>query len=863
MNARHAALNRARFQERDRRSSQREAAAAAAAAAMDNDAWAASADAVPDNELPDVLPVQELARQVMADRALAHPAAAASERPVYWAGLGADATAALPALPQRKQRIDTLDWRTFLNLRRPDLWFPLARLLRRRIVVHAGPTNSGKTHRALTRLAEADSGLYCGPLRLLAWEIHDRLTARGVKASLLTGQEVIDVPGATHVSSTVEMTLFDRAVDVAVIDEGQMMADTDRGFAWTNAFLGVAAKEVHVCGDASTLQWVLEAAKLTGEEVHVNQYQRLTPLAVEEAPLRSLADLRPGDAVIVFRRDLVYEMRDRIQRETGRRCAIVYGSLPPAVRKLQAELFNDPTSGVDILVATDAVGMGLNLNIGRVVFSSTVKFDGEEFRRLSTSETLQIGGRAGRFGSLYGGGGGTVTALYHQEDVDFLAQQFALKPPVMEQAQLAPSTGHLLAFCRRFPSLPLSSYLHNLRARHSVDPRYALGSLDSLLELAEIIDPVAGLEPYHRVTLCYAPAAVDKYPAQRVLLEWYARQLASGAPVPIPATTYVTRPGVPADPAGIEKLEETFSNLDLYVWLAHRFGPTAMPHSDAARRDRDLIAELIHAALEAHGGRARAKHGASAAPIAAKPPQQQLSAEALAEREATAASVTAHALGLIGTPPATASASSVSAADAAADAEPVARVRRATVIEDSCDSAATAAAAAAAAAKSAARAALPGSETLSRRAPAAIAGALPPSDELDALSADDILAALFAPRAQPTESAAVPAAVARAGVWAAGDVDCHSVGAAEAAPLANPLALAAAAAEADAAAASGAVFFTDTPAPAPAPESEADATAAAAHAGIDVAALGLSGSRSLHGLAASDGPAIRNKPRFR
>jgi len=340
MNERHQRANSDRLSQRARLDAQLVADAAKAAEALSPAEWAASEAAVADSELPDVLPLQALARDVMAEHAAAFPGSAAQEHHVYWAGLGEEASAALPALPERCARVGALDWRTFLNLRRPDLWFPLARLLKRRIVVHAGPTNSGKTHRALERLAAAESGLYCGPLRLLAWEIHDRLTARGVACSLLTGQEVIDVPGATHVSSTVEMAMFDRAVDVAVIDEGQMMADADRGFAWTNAFLGVAAKEVHICGDASTLEWVLNAAKLTGEDVYVNRYERLSPLAVADTPVRDFSELRPGDAVIVFRRDMVYAMRDKIESATGMRCAIVYGSLPPAVRKLQAELFN-------------------------------------------------------------------------------------------------------------------------------------------------------------------------------------------------------------------------------------------------------------------------------------------------------------------------------------------------------------------------------------------------------------------------------------------------------------------------------------------------------------------------------------------
>jgi len=113
--------------------------------------------------------------------------------------------------------------------------------MHRVVHIHCGPTNSGKTHFALRALAEAESGVYCGPLRLLAWEVHEKLNAQGVACNLATGQELLEVPGAEHTSCTVEMVQLERRMDVVVLDEVQMIAHADRGWAWSRVLLGVQA----------------------------------------------------------------------------------------------------------------------------------------------------------------------------------------------------------------------------------------------------------------------------------------------------------------------------------------------------------------------------------------------------------------------------------------------------------------------------------------------------------------------------------------------------------------------------------------------------------------------------------------------
>lgn len=138
---------------------------------------------------------------------------------------------------------------SIIDMTAPHLWYPMARQLRpRQIICHVGPTNSGKTYSALQELAKASTGMYCGPLRLLAWEITETMRKRDVPCDLVTGQEVDELPNATHLSCTIEMARLHEMFDCVVLDECQLIGDAHRGWAWTQAFLGVQAKTIHLCG---------------------------------------------------------------------------------------------------------------------------------------------------------------------------------------------------------------------------------------------------------------------------------------------------------------------------------------------------------------------------------------------------------------------------------------------------------------------------------------------------------------------------------------------------------------------------------------------------------------------------------------
>ena len=251
-----------------------------------------------------------------------------------------------------------------VDLRYPYEWFPSTRVIQREIHVHVGPTNSGKTYHALKRLEQAESGVYAGPLRLLAHEVYSRLNAVGKKCNLITGDEVIMADGLHAImnSCTIEMVSYAANIDVAVVDEIQMIGHQSRGWAWTQAVLGLKAKELHLCGEERALPLIQDLAAAMGEKLVIHRYSRLSPLETMATSLDgNLKNLRKGDCVVAFSRRQIHSLKVEIENMHKKRVAVVYGSLPPEVRAQQAKLFNDQNNDYDILVASDAIGMGLNL----------------------------------------------------------------------------------------------------------------------------------------------------------------------------------------------------------------------------------------------------------------------------------------------------------------------------------------------------------------------------------------------------------------------------------------------------------------------------------------------------------------------
>ncbi|KAH7134608.1 P-loop containing nucleoside triphosphate hydrolase protein [Dactylonectria estremocensis] len=479
-----------------------------------------------------------------------------------------------------------------LDFRFPQEWFPATRALQRTIHVHVGPTNSGKTYRALQALENSKRGVYAGPLRLLANEVYQRLTAKGVPCALMTGEEV-RIPEDTDQyfsSCTVEMTPLNEKFDVAVIDEIQMIGDPDRGSAWTSALLGVQAKEVHVCGEERTVKLLQSICSSIGDECIIHRYERLSPLeAMDNALDNDFNRLEKGDAIVAFSRLNLHTLKRAIEKHTGRRCAIVYGSLPPEVRVQQAALFNDPDNDYDFIVASDAIGMGLNLEIRRVILESVTKFDGSQNRMLTFPELKQIGGRAGRYRTARNATEttpdteieeqkiGYVTAM-DRADLRTIHRAFDTPVDDIKIAYISPPAGAIERFASYFPKdTPLSFIMMRIRELAAIGDNYALGIPIDLLEIVDAIQDIP-LNIYDRLTMCHVPVAVraeNSLQTLRALASIVANNengdLLKIKAIPIEFLDLQPKDFKGPPQAYLYKLESLHVALNQYVWLSYRY----------------------------------------------------------------------------------------------------------------------------------------------------------------------------------------------------------------------------------------------------------------------------------------------------
>ena len=281
-----------------------------------------------------------------------------------------------------------------VNTTNPAAEYPYARSIRRHFILHVGDTNTGKTYHALEALKTAMPGVYLAPLRLLAMEIQDKFLDEGILCSMRTGEEERLIDGALLMSSTVEKISLTTHYEVGVIDECQMLADRTRGGSWVRAILGLAADTIYLCMSPDAKDLCIKLIELCGDTYEIRTFQRKTPLEYIPQKLK-LTDLQRYDAVILFSRKAVLQFAESV-KSVGLRPSVIYGALPYQSRKAQIDMYN--RGDTDVIVSTDAIGMGMNLPIRRVIFAETEKFDGMWMRRLNPGEVKQISGRAGRQG---------------------------------------------------------------------------------------------------------------------------------------------------------------------------------------------------------------------------------------------------------------------------------------------------------------------------------------------------------------------------------------------------------------------------------------------------------------------------------
>lgn len=282
-----------------------------------------------------------------------------------------------------------------------------------------GPTNTGKTHLAIDRLCGHASGMIGFPLRLLAREVYDRVVAvKGPKeVGLITGEEKIMPPGARWLLCTAESMPMDRDVAFVALDEAQLGADPERGHVFTDRMLNVRGREETLILGSETLRPMVRHLLPEAEIVNRPRFSTL-----RYAGAKKLSRLPKRSAVVAFSAEEVYAVAEMLRRTRGG-AAVVMGALSPRTRNAQVAMYQ--AGDVDYLVATDAIGMGLNMDIDHVAFASLSKFDGRRQRRLTISEMAQIAGRAGRhqkdgtFGSL---GSEEGPAAFQPEEIEAIEE---------------------------------------------------------------------------------------------------------------------------------------------------------------------------------------------------------------------------------------------------------------------------------------------------------------------------------------------------------------------------------------------------------------------------------------------------------
>jgi len=480
----------------------------------------------------------------------------------------------------KKQRQELLarTIRDFKNL------FPMAREMRRKLTLHIGPTNSGKTYAAMQQLQGADTGYYLAPLRLLALEGYEGLKAKGIESSLITGEEQILDDEATHISSTIEMMNYEVDVDVCVIDEVQMIDDRDRGWAWANAIIGAPAKEIIMTGSANAKEAIIALADYLGEELEIIEFERKNPLTLLEAPT-DVNDVQKGTAIIAFSRKEVLRLKQNFAKNFS--VSVVYGNLSPEVRREEARRFREGET--DIMIATDAIAMGMNLPIKTILFSKAEKYDGITQRNLFPSEVHQISGRAGRYGLSEEGHVGAlnpealkiVKKNFYKE-----AKEITIPFKVMANLEHIKLVAKILE--ENSLEVILSFFVKNMEFN---GPFYA-SSLEEMLEVSKIVDAY-DLDIATKYHLACAPLTL-KSPYIIEAYESYLYALEQEQSVHYIHPTLTGKYARTTDE--LLRAEDMVKEISLYLWLTYRFGEFFVDEKKA-REYRGVLNRYIEQTL--------------------------------------------------------------------------------------------------------------------------------------------------------------------------------------------------------------------------------------------------------------------------
>ncbi len=460
---------------------------------------------------------------------------------------------------------------------------------RPRVTAVLGPTNTGKTYFAIERMLDHDSGMIGFPLRLLARENYDRVVRlKGARRiALVTGEEKIVPSTARYFLCTTESMPLEREVEFLAIDEVQMCADPERGHVFTDRLLRARGTFETMFLGADTMRGLI---RRIAPETEFVARPRLSKLSY--AGSKKITRLPPRSAIVAFSANHVYEIAELIRRQRGG-TAVVLGALSPRTRNAQVAMYQD--GEVDYLVATDAIGMGLNMNVDHVAFSAIKKYDGRVHRRLTTAELAQIAGRAGRY--MNDGTFGTVAEIGALDDEAVQAiENHAFRPVSALQWRNADldfgSAKALLRSLERRPERP-----ELMRARHA-DDQLALaalagdpgiealarhpGAVRTLWEVSQVPDFRKTMVEAHTALL----GRIFRHlmtPEARLPIDWVADQIAR-----------LDRPD-----GDIDTLMARIAHVRTWTYVSHRADwlDDAQHWQERTREIEDRLSDALHEGL--------------------------------------------------------------------------------------------------------------------------------------------------------------------------------------------------------------------------------------------------------------------------
>ncbi|MEA3352840.1 MAG: helicase-related protein [Campylobacterota bacterium] len=481
-----------------------------------------------------------------------------------------------------KQQLNTL-----LNCDLKSL-YPLARELNRKLYFYVGPTNSGKTYKAMEELKKADTGTYLAPLRLLALENYETLKAGKLKASLITGEEEIFDEDAGHICSTIEMINYNLEIDVCVIDEVQMLADEDRGWAWVNAILGSPASKVIMTGSVNALDIVKKIAAYLGEELEVVKFKRKNP--IEVLPKHTnLKDVQKATALIAFSRNDVLKLKAKLSK--FHTVSVLYGNLSPEVRREEAKRFREGKS--DILIATDAIAMGLNLPIKTLLFTTDTKFDGISKRKLISNEVIQIAGRAGRYGHHEIGHIGAISrSVLEHIDKTFHSPMHTIKAPVCVKATQS-QVEELSTFLN---TKSLKNILSYFSKHMKYDGPFKAVNIKTMIELADILDSKTHMSLDDKYMLASAPINTRSPLIKNGYIK-YVNAVLNHKVIKYAPTTKTF--GIAKTQMELLQAEDEVKKISLYLWLSYKM-PNLFPDKEKAEKLRYEINNFCENSLKSN-----------------------------------------------------------------------------------------------------------------------------------------------------------------------------------------------------------------------------------------------------------------------